>query len=218
MRKIHDKYFKQAKREGRLARSFYKLEELDRRAKLLKPGDTVLDLGACPGSWLEYILGKIGEQGIACAVDLNPVAKRFKGKVRFFKRDILKLRPAELREVAPRFDAVLSDMAPATSGVKSVDQTRSLELCEGAAKLAQELLAKGGRFVCKVLEGPELKAFRESLRPAYKQVRTMKPDASREESMETYLVCTGFGEDPEEKRARPDHQHRKTKGKRTRPY
>ena len=85
MREIHDKYFKKAKREGRLARSFYKLEELDRRAKLIKAGNRIIDLGACPGSWLEYILEKVGSNGKVCAVDLNVINKKFKGKVEFKK-------------------------------------------------------------------------------------------------------------------------------------
>lgn len=218
MRKIHDRYFRQAKREGHLARSFYKLEEMDRRLKLFRPGQRVLDVGACPGSWLEYILERIGPAGVACAVDLNVIDKRFKGLVHFKKMDVRTLAPEDFAEVAPTFHAVVSDMAPKTSGIKSADQARSLELCEAVWGVAQTRLEPGGAFLCKVLEGPDFDHFRESLRPRFASLRTIKPKASRDESMETYLAALGFGKAPEARRDRPDHESRKTKGKRTRPY
>ncbi len=216
MREIHDKYFKKAKREGRLARSFYKLEELDRRAKLIKPGNRVIDLGACPGSWLEYILEKVGDNGKVCAVDLNVINKKFKGQVEFKKLDIREVTP-DMFGVA-NFDVVLSDMAPKTSGIKSVDQARSLELCEVAADFALATLVQGGNFACKIFDSPEVQPFRERLRSEFATTRMIKPDACRDESLELYVVCTGFGLEPEEKRSRPDHEYRKTKGKRTRQF
>ena len=216
MREIHDKYFKKAKREGRLARSFYKLEEIDRRVKLFKPGNRVIDLGACPGSWLEFILEKVGAKGKVCAVDLNVIHKKFKGRVEFKKADIREITPDAFG--VETFDVVVSDMAPKTSGIKLVDQARSLELCEVAAEFALKSLVQGGHFVCKIFESPEVQPFRESLRDKFSVTRMIKPDACRDESLETYVVCTGFGLDPEEKRLRPDHEYRKTKGKRTRQY
>ncbi len=216
MREIQDKYFRKAKREGRLARSFYKLEELDRRAKLLRPGIRVLDIGACPGSWLEYILEKVGDSGKVCAVDLNVINKKFKGIVDFKKMDIRDVTPDMFG--VKNFDVVVSDMAPKTSGVKCMDQARSLELCEIAAKFALDTLVIGGSFVCKIFESPDVQPFRESLREHFAATRMIKPDACRSESLEIYIVCTGFGREPEEKRARPDHEYRKTKGKRTRQY
>ena len=94
MRKLHDRYFKQAKREGHLARSYYKLEELDRRFRIFRKGARVLDLGAAPGSWLEYILSIIGDEGIACAADIQPIHRKFKGRVTFRLSDIRDL-PAD---------------------------------------------------------------------------------------------------------------------------
>lgn len=218
MRKIHDRFFKQAKREGHLARSYYKLEEIDRKVRLFRPGMRVLDLGSCPGSWLEYILERIGERGIACAVDLNVIAPRFKGKVEFRKMDIADVTPETFADVTPTFDVIVSDMAPKTSGIKSTDQLRSLDLCERAAALARALLKPAGSFVCKVFESEEFQAFREERRREYAILRTVKPRACRDESMEVYLVCLGFGQDAEPRRERPDHESRKTKGKRTRQY
>ncbi len=192
MRKLHDKYFKQAKREGYLARSYYKLREINRRNRIMKKGDRVLDLGACPGSWLEYILPAIGDRGRACAVDLKPIHRKFKGKVVFIKKDVRELTPDDFAGVAGNFNVIVSDMAPNTSGVKSADQARSLELCEAAFDLALNLLAPKGNFVCKVLEGPELPDMRRRISQHFTEVKVTKPDASRNESMETYLVGLGF--------------------------
>lgn len=215
---IHDKYFKLAKREGKLARSYYKLREIDRKYKVIKPRNRVLDLGACPGSWLEYILEKIGDKGIACALDLNVINKKFKDTVHFKLMDVRDLTLDTFSEHVRRFHVVVSDMAPKTSGIKLTDQARSLELCEMAVEYAMKVLAKKGNFVCKIFDSPEVKPFRESLREHFREVRTLKPDASRDESTETYIICLGYLEEPEEKRARPDHETRKTKGKRTRQY
>ncbi len=193
MRKLHDRFFKQAKREGKLARSVYKLEELDRRERLFRKGGRVLDLGASPGSWLEYILEAVGPGGAACAVDLKPVHKKFKGRAHFLMRDIRTLAGDEFAAVAPDgFDAVVSDMAPNTSGIKLMDQARSLELCECALGLARRLLKRDGNFVCKIFAGPETENFRAAAAAHFKTVKIRKPDACRDESIETYVVGLGF--------------------------
>ena len=137
MAKLHDKYFKLAKREGHLARSYYKLEELHRRNRLFRRGARVLDLGSCPGSWLEFILSVIGNEGVVCAVDRNPIHKQFKGKVHFKLGTIEAVTPDTFRHAAKAFDVIVSDMAPNTSGVKILDQGRSLLLCETAFALAE---------------------------------------------------------------------------------
>lgn len=191
VRKLHDAFFRQAKREGHLARSYYKLEELDRRNRLFHPGDTVLDLGAAPGSWLEYILSKVGPTGHVYAVDIQTIAKRFRGKVVFFKKDIRLVTPDDFA-TAGKFHVVVSDMAPSTTGIKITDQARSLELSEAGFRLACEILRPGGAFVCKVFEGPDVHRFREEVRQRFEIVKTQKPQASRQESMELYIVALGF--------------------------
>lgn len=189
MRKLHDRFFKQAKREGKLARSVYKLEELDRRERLFRKGDRVLDLGASPGSWLEYILEAIGPEGVACAVDLKPIHKKFKGKATFLMKDVRLLDGSEFAPIAPGgFDVVVSDMAPNTSGIRIVDQARSLELCECALNLAGRLLKKNGNFAVKIFYGPETERFRETVAQRFAVARLRKPDACRDESTETYVV------------------------------
>ncbi len=193
MRKLHDRYFKQAKREGKLARSVYKLEELDRRERLFRKGDRVLDLGASPGSWLEYILEAIGPDGVACAVDLKPIHKKFKGRAHFLLQDIRTLEGNEFADAAPEgFDVVASDMAPNTSGIRLVDQARSLELCECALDLARRVLRRKGNFACKIFYGPETENFRVAVAKFFRTAKIRKPDACRDESIETYVLGLGF--------------------------
>lgn len=195
MRKIHDRFFKQAKREGKLARSVYKLEELNKKDALFKKGDAVLDLGAAPGSWLEYILECVGPGGVACAVDRNPIHKKFKNLARFKMMDILEMTGGEFSgEVPGGFDAVVSDMAPNTSGIRIVDQARSLELCEKALDLAGRLLKKNGNFVCKIFYGPDTERFRDVVGRRFREAKIRKPDACRGESIEHYVVGLGFVE------------------------
>lgn len=191
MRQLHDRYFRQAKREGKLARSVYKLEELNRRHRLFKRGGRVLDLGACPGSWLEFVLETVGPDGVACAVDLKPIHKKFKGRAHFLKADLTTLSKDAFDAFAPRFDAVLSDMAPNTSGVRAVDQARSLVLCEAALDWAVARLRRGGNFVCKIFDGPEVTAFRQRVAGLFDVVKMTKPDACRDESFEFYVVGLG---------------------------
>lgn len=193
MRKLHDRFFKQAKREGKLARSVYKLEELDRKERLFRKGDRVLDLGASPGSWLEYILETIGPEGAACAVDLKPIHKKFKGRAAFLMKDIRTIAGDEFLHVAPEgFDAIVSDMAPNTSGIRIVDQARSLELCQCALDLTGKLLKKKGNFAVKIFYGPETECFRAAVAERFATARLRKPDACRDESIETYVVGLGF--------------------------
>lgn len=193
MKKLHDRYFKQAKREGKLARSVYKLEEINRRERIIKKGDAVLDLGASPGSWLEYILDIIGPSGVACAVDLKLIHKKFKGRAAFKMMDVREMRGDEFSREAPDgFDAVVSDMAPNTSGIRIVDQARSLELCETVLDLAMRLLKKDGNFVCKIFYGAETEAFRDTVGKYFKTAKIRKPDACRNESIEHYVLGLGY--------------------------
>ena len=193
MRKLHDRYFKQAKREGKLARSVYKLEELNKRDRIIGKGDAVLDLGASPGSWLEYIIETVGPEGVACAVDLKPVHKKFKGRAAFRMMNVLEMRGDEfVREAPEGFNAVVSDMAPNTSGIRIVDQARSLELCEKVLVLARALLKKDGNFVCKIFYGAETEHFRAVVGTFFREAKIRKPDACRNESIEHYVVGIGF--------------------------
>lgn len=186
-----DHYFRKAKAEGFDARSVYKLSAVDARQRLLKRGDRVLDLGASPGSWAQYALERIGAEGMLVAVDINPAKKSMPANARFVLADCLTPEAAAaLRPHAP-FDVLLSDMAPKTTGVPFADHHRSIELARAALALAGELLRAGGAAFVKVFDGEELRAFREEFARRFERTTIEKPDASRKDSVEVFLLGKG---------------------------
>jgi 23S rRNA (uridine2552-2'-O)-methyltransferase len=207
MKNRHDVYFRQAKREGFAARAVYKLEELDARHRLLRPGMRVLDLGCAPGSWLQYIAGRVGPHGHVVGVDLTPVTVALPDPVRVVTGDAFALPPEALSEDGRPFDAILSDMAPATSGIKSADAARSAQLVLRALELARTLLRPGGTLLVKVFQGAQMDALRAALRAEFTRVQVAKPRASRAESVEVYLLAQDKrpGESPGAQHAAPSH-------------
>ncbi|MBU1229305.1 MAG: RlmE family RNA methyltransferase [Proteobacteria bacterium] len=194
MKQYRDHYFKRAKAENYPARSVYKLQELDAKFSLLKPGRKVLDLGAAPGSWTLYAAKRIGPSGRVLALDIQATVQEFSENVQFLVHDAFEDSPELLAVMEPLlpFDLVMSDMAPRTTGIKFTDQARSLELCERARDVALKRLRLGGDFVAKIFEGPDAKAFQESLKPYFEHVRGFKPKSSRAESKETFLLGLGY--------------------------
>ncbi|GHT09007.1 hypothetical protein FACS1894139_19140 [Planctomycetales bacterium] len=148
-------------------------------------------VGAAPGSWLEYVLEQPASR-VVCAADLKVIAKKFKPSVHFIQRDINDLPLDAFAPFCDKFDLVLSDMAPNTTGVKIVDQARSLELCEVAARFAAQNLRAGGAFVAKIFAGEATPDFVARLRTHFAEVKTYKPDASRDESFEFYVIGKDF--------------------------
>ncbi len=190
MKRVQDHYFKKARKQGFPARSVYKLEEAQKKYRFLKSGQTVLDLGAYPGSWSKYAAGVAGPRGLVVAVDIQkPGAMADNACV--LQRDVYDLKVSELREISPYFDVVLSDMAPKTTGRKDVDHLRSIALAERALVLATELLKPGGTFFCKVFQGEDFPSFRDNCRKSFRSVRVVKPKSSRPESVELFLLCIG---------------------------
>lgn len=185
-----DFYARRAKEEGWLARSAYKLEEMDRKWRLIGPADAVLDLGAAPGSWLQYAL-KRAPRGIVVGVDIHAPDPQVRGRAKIVEADVFGLDPLELKRFAQDYDIVLSDLAPATSGDAFVDSQRSLRLAERALEVALSVLRPGGRFVVKIFQGEDLPLFRTRLEGRFKEVRVFKPKSSRAESKEIYLVGLG---------------------------
>ena len=194
MKQYQDHYFKKAKQDNYAARSVYKLQEMDKRFKLFRTGQTVLDLGAAPGSWTQYASKKIGPQGRILAVDIQSTVITFEENVVFLQADAFEDSPELLEALAPLapFDLVISDMAPKTIGIKFADQANSLELCERALEVAQVRLKPGGHFVVKNFEGPDTKGYTDSMRPLFAKVKTFKPKSSRSESKEMFIVGLGF--------------------------
>lgn len=183
----HDTFYHRAKRENFAARSVYKLQEIDERLGIFRPGQRVLDLGCRPGSWLQYASQKVGPKGALVGLDRQPLAVAIPGS-RILVGDVFTVTADELRGELQGFDVVLSDMAPDTSGVRHLDQARSEGLFERALDLAELLLAPGGHFVGKLFQGPEWNALLARLRKTFAEARSVKPESSRKDSIEQYLV------------------------------
>lgn len=176
-----------AKAQGYPARSVFKLEEIDRRTKLLSPGQRVLDLGAAPGSWSLYAATRVGDKGTVLAIDRQPIAQVFPPNVRVVQGDALTLATAALSELAP-YDVVLSDMAPNTSGSKAADQARSFELFMRAVDVARELGRAGSHFVGKLFMSADFEAARAALTQSYEKCQVIRPEGTRSRSSEVFLV------------------------------
>ena len=190
-RKRHDAYFKKAREGGFAARSVFKLEDLDRRFRLLSPGDRVLDLGCRPGSWLQYAQKAVGPRGVLVGLDRAPLPVPIPG-TRIIVGDVYTVTDEELLGPDRAFDAVLSDMAPDTTGIRATDQARSAALVEEALSRAEKLLAPAGVFVAKIFQGPDVAVIRKRMEGRFSEVHLAKPDASRGSSTEVYLVGKGF--------------------------
>jgi 23S rRNA (uridine2552-2'-O)-methyltransferase len=185
-----DEYVKQAQALGYRSRAVFKLKELDEREHLFKPGMVVLDLGAAPGGWSQYVAERIGKSGKIIALDLLPV-EAIPG-VAFIQGDFREeaVMAQLMAELAGRpVDVVLSDMAPNTTGTRAVDQPRAMYLAELALDTAREVLKPGGAFVVKLFQGPDFDAYVRDVRALFGKVSVRKPKASRDRSPEVYLVA-----------------------------
>lgn len=194
-RQLNDPYVAQAQREGWRSRAAYKLLEIDRRFRLLKPGARVVDLGAAPGGWSQVAAKAVGGaegKGRVVGIDLLPV-EPLPGAT-FLELDFLdEDAPRRLRELlGGPADVVLSDMAANATGHKATDHLRIVALAEAAAEFARAVLAPGGAFLAKVLQGGTEGALLADLKRDFAQVRHVKPAASRADSAELYVLATGF--------------------------
>jgi 23S rRNA (uridine2552-2'-O)-methyltransferase len=183
-----DHYARRAKKEKWLARSVYKLQEIDNKFKLIRKGNRLLDLGCYPGSWTQYALKKVGNQGEVVGIDLTKPDQLLMDGFRFIQADVMSLEPQWLtREISPR-DVVISDLAPSTTGISATDTSRSITLARKALEIACALLKRNGSFVCKILEGEDIKGFKAEVSENFRQVRLFRPKATRKRSREVYLV------------------------------
>ncbi|MCS5650532.1 MAG: RlmE family RNA methyltransferase [Dehalococcoidia bacterium] len=181
-----DAFQRRARREGYRARSAYKLMDIQKRSKIFRKDDTVLDLGAAPGGWSQVALEYIGEDGKLVGVDLQHILP-LKG-AQFLRGDIREPETRkELEKLVPKADVVISDMSPNLSGNYSVDQARSVELSLLALEIALE--RKAVSFVVKVFEGSDFQDFRKAVIDEFGSVRTLSPEASRKKSSEVYLIA-----------------------------
>jgi len=186
-----DRFWRKAKKEGLRARSAFKLEEIQERFHVLRPGGRVLDLGAAPGGWCLIAAREVGSKGFVLGIDCGPIPP-LPAPARTWVADAF--APALVERLraeghAP-YDAVLSDLAPKTSGIHSADEARSLELAGRALSLALEVLKPSGAFVVKVFMGGDFESFLRSVRSAFRDVKVVRPEASvARGSKEVYLVC-----------------------------
>ncbi|WP_456417768.1 23S rRNA (uridine(2552)-2'-O)-methyltransferase RlmE [Thiolapillus sp.] len=192
-RHANDEYVQRARRDGYRSRASYKLIELQEKDKILKPGQVVVDLGAAPGGWSQVAAGILGDQGKVLAMDILEMDAVH--GVDFLQGDFREQAVLEAligllegREV----DVVLSDMAPNTSGVRAVDQPRSMYLCELALDFARNTLKSGGSFVTKIFQGEGFDDYIRDARNSFTRVVTRKPKSSRPKSREVYMVATGY--------------------------
>ena len=191
-RQLNDPYVARAKREGFRSRAAYKLIEVDDKARVLKKGMRVIDLGAAPGGWSQVAARRVGAQGRVVAIDVLPMDAI--AGVDFAQLDFLRAdAPEKLRVMlGGPADVVLSDMAANATGHAKTDHLRIMALVEAAADFAREVLAPGGSFLAKVLQGGTEAALLTALKRDFKSVRHVKPAASRSDSAELYLLATGY--------------------------
>lgn len=193
-----DHFFEKAKAQGFKARSVFKLAEIDQSLHLIKENSIILDLGCAPGSWLQYIAKKLSKKGAALGIDLTPVTEKFHERIKTLVDDCFSLTDEKLKNYMMdfgidflHFDLILSDMAPKTSGIKHVDQVRSLDLAHKALNIAEQLLKPGGSVVIKVFAGGEVNELLARMKALFKTVKQMRPQSIRKESKEFYVVGLG---------------------------
>jgi 23S rRNA (uridine2552-2'-O)-methyltransferase len=194
-RQLNDPYVQQAKRDGYRSRATYKLIELDDRYRLFKPGGRVIDLGAAPGGWSQIAAQRVGSasgRGKVVAIDLLPMDPI--AGVDFVQLDFMAPEAPErlIAMLGDRADVVMSDMAANATGHKRTDHLKIMGLAETAAEFARELLAPGGAFIAKVLQGGTEGALLADLKRDFATVRHVKPAASRSDSAELYVLATGY--------------------------
>ncbi len=188
-----DVYVKRAQQQGYRSRAVYKLLEIDKKDRLLRPGMTVVDLGSAPGSWSEVAAKQVGLKGRVVALDILPMDSI--AGVEFIEGDFREQDIYDhLLEVLgdTPVDLVISDMAPNISGLKAVDQPRAMHLAELALEMAEKVLKKGGVFLVKVFTGEGLDEYKKTMRPLFEKIIVRKPDASRPRSREIYLLARGY--------------------------
>ena len=201
-RELHDHWFKEAKREGYRSRAVYKLREIDQKRKLLSRGDAVLDCGCAPGSWLQYAAQQIGDDGVVVGIDLLDITPLPGHNIHLLEGDLGAVDDATLLNLAGRsgtgrFDVILSDMAPNTTGHRDTDHHRSMSLCELVLQRSGTLLSSDGNLVMKAFEGTNFQELVQRVQKCFGEVRTMRPTASRSVSREMFIVGMNRLEDAE---------------------
>jgi len=192
-RHFNDEYVKRAQRDGYRSRAAFKLLEIQEKDRLVKPAQTIVDLGAAPGGWSQIAEKLVGNKGRVVALDILPMDAL--AGVEFIQGDFREDGPlSELRALldGTPVDLVISDMAPNVTGMSAVDQPQAMYLCELALDFAREVLRPQGDFLIKVFQGEGFDVYLKELRTSFSKVVTRKPEASRSKSREVYLLARGY--------------------------
>jgi 23S rRNA (uridine2552-2'-O)-methyltransferase len=192
--KVQDHYFNKAKKDNYFARSVYKLEEIDKKHKVIKKDDCVMDFGYHPGSWTQYCSKIVGENGQVIGIDIREINTKFENyeNVRVYEKDINDVKDLSELGVKDQFDVVVSDMAPNTTGIKSVDQIRSLQLVEMCFYHLKQFLKPGGNFVIKVFDSNDAQQFLKEQRSTFEKYHFLKPKSTRSVSKEFFVIGMGY--------------------------
>ena len=192
--KVKDHYFHKAKKENFLARSVYKLEEIDERFKIISKNDQIIDLGYHPGSWIQYTSEKIGPNGLVIGSDIKEINNKLLNlkNVRLFQKDVFTIESMQELGVVDQFDVVLSDMAPNTTGIRSVDQDRSLNLVEMVFSLLPKFLKPGGNLVIKVFESNNAQVYLREQKKNFGEFHYLRPKSVRSVSKEYFVIGKNF--------------------------
>jgi len=196
MKKVQDYYFEKAKKEKYPARSVYKLEEVQKKYSILKKGQRILDLGCHPGSWSIYAAKVVGEKGTVVGIDLQPTdlpSQKGHAEIHWLCYDVYaEDLIGQLRGKWHGFHVVLSDMAPRTTGSQYADHQQSMRLVRRALEIAGDLLHENGTFYCKAFQGEDFPEVVRECKPFFQAVKVVKPDSSRKESREVFILGRGF--------------------------
>ncbi len=192
--KVKDHYFNKAKKENYLARSIYKLEEIDVKYNVIKKGDCVVDFGYHPGSWIQYTSKKIGPEAYVVGLDVREINDKITGinNIKLFQKDINDIQSLEELGVNKMFDVVLSDMAPNTTGIKDVDQARSLQLVEMVFHWMPKFLRIGGNTVIKVFDSNDAQIYLKEVQKKFEKFHKLKPKSTRSISKEFFIIGIGY--------------------------
>lgn len=192
--KVKDHYFKKAKKENYLARSVFKLEEIDNKYNIINKNDIVLDLGYHPGSWIQYTAKKVLPEGNVVGIDIRDINQKLSvlQNVRLYQKDINDVQSLEELGVSEPFDVVVSDMAPNTTGIKSLDQDRSLNLVEMVFYHLPNFLKENGNLVIKVFDGHGAQQFLKQQKKLFESYDYLKPKSTRSVSKEFFVIGRGY--------------------------
>jgi len=188
--KKKDPYYKRAKGENYRSRASYKLMQLNKKYKIIKKGNKVLDLGAAPGGWSQVAIEKVESEGTVVGLDLRKIKPFTEENYFFIRGDFTEehIQSEIIKKLDGKANVIISDASPSLSGIKNIDHLRSIDLAESVAAISDKVLAKNGNLLIKVFQGEEFKNLTDNLKKKFKVLKTTKPSSSRKKSSEMYVI------------------------------